>query len=110
MAQCLPIRHSQRRVGLLCINRRVDEANSITSHTPFKDAASIEQGIVIDLSNMPSAGLSADMQTMTVSPARRWDDLYEELQSSNLTVVGGRVAGVGVGGLVTGCASILPRK
>lgn len=40
---------------------------------------------------------------MTVSPARKWDYLYEELDPLNLTVIGGRVAGVGVGGLVLGC-------
>lgn len=61
---------------------------------------------MIDLSDMQSAGLSDDVKTMTVSPARRWDDLYEELQPMNLTVVGGRVAGVGVGGLILGCKSI----
>lgn len=52
---------------------------------------------------MPSAGLSEDMKTMTVSPARKWDDLYDELGPYNKTVIGGRVAGVGVGGLITGC-------
>jgi FAD/FMN-containing dehydrogenase len=72
-------------------------------HTPFKGAATLDQGIVIDLARLPSAGLSHDGKTMTVSPARKWDDLYEELDPLNLTVIGGRVAGVGVGGLVLGC-------
>ena len=76
-------------------------------HTPFKGAATLDQGVVIDLSRLPSAGLSRDGKTMTVSPARRWDDLYEELDPLNLTVIGGRVAGVGVGGLVLGCKSLL---
>lgn len=75
-------------------------------HTPFKGAATLDQGIVIDLSRLPSAGLARDGKTMTVSPARRWDDLYEELDPLNLTVIGGRVAGVGVGGLVLGCESL----
>jgi hypothetical protein len=38
-----------------------------------------------------------------VSPARKWDELYAELDPLGLTVIGGRVAGVGVGGLVLGC-------
>ena len=76
-------------------------------HTPFKGAATLDQGIVIDLSRLPSAGLSGDGKTMTVSPACKWDDLYEELDPFNLTVIGGRVAGVGVGGLVLGCKSFL---
>ena len=74
-------------------------------HTPFPNAATIEQGIVIDLTYMPSEGLSKDTKTITVSPASKWDNLYEELDPLNLTVIGGRVAGVGVGGLVTGCES-----
>ena len=77
--------------------------NNVNRHTPFKGAATLEQGIAIDLSRLPSLGLSHDGKTITVSPARRWDDLYEELDPLNLTVVGGRVAGVGVGGLVLGC-------
>lgn len=78
----------------------------IGRHTPFKGAATLDQGIVIDLARLPSAGLSHDGNTMTVSPARKWDDLYEELDPLNLTVIGGRVAGVGVGGLVLGCKSL----
>lgn len=72
-------------------------------HTPFSNAATIQDGIVIDLSDMPSEGLSSDRSSITVSPAAKWDDLYELLDPLNLTVVGGRVAGVGVGGLALGC-------
>lgn len=52
---------------------------------------------------MPSEGLADDRNSITVSPAAKWDDIYEQLDPLNLTVVGGRVAGVGVGGLVLGC-------
>lgn len=52
---------------------------------------------------MPSEGLAEDQSSITVSPATKWDQLYEQLDPLNLTVVGGRVAGVGVGGLVLGC-------
>lgn len=79
----------------------------VDRHTPFKGAATLDQGIVIDLSRLPSAGLSHDGKTMTVSPARKWDELYAELDPLNLTVIGGRVAGVGVGGLVLGCKLLL---
>lgn len=80
---------------------------NVDRHTPFKGAATLEQGIAVDLSRLPSPGLSHNGKAMTVSPARRWDDLYEELDPLNLTVIGGRVAGVGVGGLVLGCKSLL---
>lgn len=76
---------------------------TVTSHTPFHGAATLDDGIVIDLSDMPSEGLKDDRSVVTVSPAVKWDELYEQLDPLNLTVVGGRVAGVGVGGLVLGC-------
>lgn len=75
-------------------------------HTPFPGAANIEQGIVINLEKLPSPGLSADHKTITVSPSQTWDQVYETLQAFDLATLGGRVAGVGVGGLTTGCESI----
>lgn len=63
----------------------------------------MEQGIVIDLKNMPSPGLAADHKTITVSPSRTWDQVYSTLDAFGLSTLGGRVAGVGIGGLVTGC-------
>ncbi|TKX25781.1 FAD-linked oxidoreductase-like protein 1 [Elsinoe australis] len=72
-------------------------------HTPWAGAANIEQGIVIDTSNLPAAGLSKDKKTITVSPSWTWDQVYSTLDPHNVSTLGGRVGGVGVGGLVTGC-------
>ncbi|KAI9685962.1 MAG: hypothetical protein M1820_010700 [Bogoriella megaspora] len=72
-------------------------------HTPYAGAATIDQGIVIDLTNMPSAGLAADRKTITVSPSQTWDQVFAALDAYNLATLGGRVGGVGVGGLTTGC-------
>ncbi|KXT11005.1 hypothetical protein AC579_5008 [Pseudocercospora musae] len=72
-------------------------------HTPFPGAAIVENGIVIDLNNLPASGLSADRRKITVSPSQKWDEVYELLDTYNLSTLGGRVAGVGVGGLITGC-------
>jgi len=77
-------------------------------HTPFAGAATIEQGIVINLEKLPSPGLAADHKTITVSPSQTWDSVYETLGAFDLATLGGRVAGVGVGGLTTGCVSIVP--
>jgi FAD/FMN-containing dehydrogenase len=102
----MPIRNQKWRVsGQSMVSGSA--CTDIGRHTPFKGAATLDQGIVVDLARLPSAGLSRDGKTMTVSPARKWDDLYEELDPLNLTVIGGRVAGVGVGGLVLGCESPL---
>lgn len=75
-------------------------------HTPYAGAANIDQGIVINLEKLPSPGLAADHKTITVSPSQTWDQVYETLQAFDLATLGGRVAGVGVGGLTTGCMFI----
>lgn len=59
-------------------------------------------GIVIDLKNLDQITLSEDKSIASVGSAARWDNVYEELEKHELTVVGGRVAGVGVGGLLLG--------
>ena len=78
-----------------------------TRHTPYAGAATIEQGVVLDLENMPSPGLSADLKTITVSPSQTWDQVFATLDAFDLATLGGRVGGVGVGGLTTGCQSSL---
>lgn len=85
--------------------QRVSMLMSLIRHTPYAGAATIEEGIVIDLKNMPSIGLAPDHETITVSPSQKWDDVYQTLDAFDLSTLGGRVAGVGVGGLTTGCKS-----
>ncbi|KXH60168.1 FAD binding domain-containing protein [Colletotrichum salicis] len=74
-------------------------------HTPFKGAANMENGIVIDLKNIPAAGISADQKTITVSPSQTWDQVTEQLDPFDLSTLGARVAGVGVGGAVLNCGT-----
>ena len=71
-------------------------------HTPFAGAANIENGVTIDLRAMNVVSLRADHAVTSAGAGSSWDDIYEKLQPLNLTVVGGRVAGLGVGGLTTG--------
>ncbi|PPJ53318.1 hypothetical protein CBER1_00903 [Cercospora berteroae] len=72
-------------------------------HTPFKGAASTDNGIVLDLLHMPSAGISPDYETITVSPSTTWDLVYEVLDAHNRSTLGTKVAGIGVGGASTSC-------
>jgi len=72
-------------------------------HTPFKGAASIDQGIVLDLLHLPTKGLSPDLGTVTVPPSLAWDMVYELLDEYSLSTLGTKVAGVGVGGAATSC-------
>ncbi|KAI5369173.1 putative FAD-binding domain, PCMH-type, FAD-binding, type PCMH, subdomain 2 [Septoria linicola] len=117
MSTSVPVAYSVLRQPTLfprqykyCLKASGPGLNNATSlsgvaarHTPFREAATLEDRVVIDLSSMPHKGLANDFSSITVSPAAKWDDLYEQLDPLNLTVVGGRVAGVGVGGLVLGC-------
>ncbi|KAI0469852.1 oxidoreductase FAD-binding protein [Xylariaceae sp. FL0804] len=72
-------------------------------HTFFAGAANIQGGVTVDLRSLDSFALSADHRTASVGGGSVWSEtLYPNLQPYNLTVAGGRIDGVGVGGFVTG--------
>jgi FAD/FMN-containing dehydrogenase len=61
-----------------------------------------DAGVTIDLVRMGSVELSKDKKSVKVGAGARWLDAYSTLEKDNLTVVGGRVSDVGVGGLTLG--------
>ena len=61
-----------------------------------------DAGILLDLGSMNAVALSADRKVVSLEPGARWGEVYEALEKQELTVVGGRIAEVGVGGLVLG--------
>jgi hypothetical protein len=67
---------------------------------------SVDPGIFIDLSSLNDIVLSPDHKVVSVGPGAKWEMIYEELEKHESTVVGGRAAGVGVGGLITGGKSL----
>jgi FAD/FMN-containing dehydrogenase len=67
-----------------------------------------ETGVLISLSELNSIILSEDKTAVRVGPGNRWDVVYKALAPEGLTVVGGRVGPVGVGGLVLGGNQVLP--
>jgi FAD/FMN-containing dehydrogenase len=71
-------------------------------HNANPGFGSVEAGILIDLSSLNGIILSPNHKVVSVGPGAKWDNVYEELEKHELTVVGGRAAGVGVGGLITG--------
>ncbi|POS76992.1 oxidoreductase [Diaporthe helianthi] len=71
-------------------------------HSSNEGAANIQDGITIDLSNLNSIDLGVDQSTVSVGVGTSWDVVYSQLDVLNLTVVGARAAGVGVGGLSLG--------
>lgn len=72
-------------------------------HSPNPDASSIDEpGLLIDLSKLNEISVSPDKKVATVGPGVRWGDVYAFLDPYKLSVIGGRIPSVGVGGLVLG--------
>ncbi|KAM0178068.1 hypothetical protein ACHAPC_008537 [Botrytis cinerea] len=81
-------------------------------HAPGVNQANINQGVTINLSPLDSISVSNDQSVVSVGPAARWGEVYLKLDALQLTVPGGRVNSVGVGGLTVGggISYFSPRK
>ena len=68
----------------------------------FAGASNIQGGLTIDLANLNQIRVSQDRTLTHVGTGNRWVDVYRQLDQQQLSVIGGRVAGIGVGGLTLG--------
>jgi FAD/FMN-containing dehydrogenase len=59
-------------------------------------------GVQISMTRFNETKVSFDAATVEVGAGLTWDRVYAVLESYNLTVVGGRIPGVGVAGLTLG--------
>ncbi|CAF1179458.1 unnamed protein product [Adineta steineri] len=59
-------------------------------------------GIHISMQCFNNVNYNPNDGTVDVGPGLVWDDVYKQLQSYNVSVLGGRVVGVGVGGFLLG--------
>jgi hypothetical protein len=71
-------------------------------HFYARASASIEGGVLLDLSRLSDVTISNDESSVTVGTGARWSKVYRVLESKKLAVPGGRNAGVGVGGFTLG--------
>lgn len=71
-------------------------------HSPASGAASIEGGVLLDLSLFCEVTLSKDESSVVIGTGARWLDVSRVLDEKGLAVVGGRNSTVGVGGLILG--------
>ncbi|RDW84878.1 hypothetical protein BP6252_02468 [Coleophoma cylindrospora] len=69
-------------------------------HMGIKGANSINDGVLMVLSNLTTLELSSDQSTLFVGPAYRWGEVFDFLAPYNLSVAGGRLSPVGVPGLL----------
>ena len=65
---------------------------------PGLEAATVQDGVVIDLSLFREVTPAIDGSTVTVGTGAKWIDVHKALEKG-LTVMGGRSSPVGVGGL-----------
>ncbi|ESK85741.1 fad binding domain-containing protein [Moniliophthora roreri MCA 2997] len=76
-------------------------------HNPWPNMSNIgSPGVTIDMGNMSTVTLfestDGSLPLAGVGPGGRWDKVYDELDKYNLTALGGRSTGVGVGGYLLG--------
>ncbi|KAF1846875.1 putative FAD-binding oxidoreductase [Cucurbitaria berberidis CBS 394.84] len=64
--------------------------------------SNIDNGVLIDLSRLNEIEYNAIGQVARVGGGARWGDVYKALEPHNVTVVGGRLDDIGVGGLILG--------
>ncbi|KAL9122301.1 MAG: hypothetical protein Q9187_001149 [Circinaria calcarea] len=71
-------------------------------HNSNAGSANIEDGVTLDLRALDGVAVNADKTVVSVGGGAVWGDVYMKLDAMNVSVSGGRVSGVGVGGLTTG--------
>lgn len=90
---------------VLALCRFLDVQFSIRSggHLQNPGFTSNEGGVVISMSKLTDLTLSKDGKTADIGLGLRWLDVYKGLEEQyGVTVTGGRVPTVGVGGLLLG--------
>lgn len=91
-----------RAVETLLQHPNVPFAVKSGGHNPNVGFASTD-GVLISLKHMNSTTLSSDKAIAYLSPGATWGKAVGDLEPYNVTVVGGRIGDVGVGGLLVGC-------
>lgn len=71
-------------------------------HAAFEGASNIQNGLTIDLSGLNEVTVRADHAQTAVGAGNNWYEVYTKIQPMGLSVIGGRVSAIGVGGLTLG--------
>lgn len=72
-------------------------------HSPNPGWSSVnDAGILIDLQKMNQLTVSSDKSVVSLGPGLRWGAVYDALDPYGVSVIGGRIPNVGVGGLILG--------
>lgn len=71
-------------------------------HASFAGGSNIQSGVAIDLRNLNQLTVSENGTQVSIGTGFVWSDVYMQLDAKNLSVIGGRSAGIGTGGLTLG--------
>ncbi|KZL85869.1 fad binding domain-containing protein [Colletotrichum incanum] len=71
-------------------------------HSDVPGASNSNGGITVNMAGLSDVQVDEGAGVARVGAGARWGEVYKELEKSNRTVVGGRLTGVGVGGLLLG--------
>jgi FAD/FMN-containing dehydrogenase len=72
-------------------------------HSPNKGASNTDGGVLLDLGSLKSiTPLSDNWDVIGIGAGAKSVDAYRVLDPHNRTVIGGRVASIGLGGFLTG--------
>lgn len=74
-------------------------------HSHWAGGSSIQDGVTIDLGHLNSVVYDAETKLARIGTGCRWGDVYQILEKQGIMVAGGRDAGVGVGGFLTGAGN-----
>ncbi|KAG9199907.1 hypothetical protein G6514_007807 [Epicoccum nigrum] len=71
-------------------------------HSSVPGGSNVDGGITISFEKLNRIVLADDKKTASFQPGNTWFDVYSALEKHNTTIIGGRVASVGVGELTLG--------
>jgi FAD/FMN-containing dehydrogenase len=70
-------------------------------HDPNAGHASVHEGVLISMRNLNGTKYNREKGVAYVKPGGQWRDVIRILRKDRVTVVGGRVGNVGIGGYLT---------
>ncbi|KAF2840459.1 FAD binding domain-containing protein [Patellaria atrata CBS 101060] len=103
--KCIIFPDSAREVAAIVKSLALyNESFAIKSggHSPNVGFSSITGGPLISLKKLNQVTYNSATQTVKIGPGNRWENVSDALYGTGVTVVGGRIGNVGVGGYMLG--------
>lgn len=102
---CIARPTSPEDVSIVVQTSRSSEAEFAVragGHMPVRGANSVDDGILVVMSNLTKMEIASDRASVEVGPGLTWEDVYTYLIQFDRTAVGGRISPIGVAGLNLG--------